>query len=97
MPKIEHYTIEPAKDGDGFWLVAHGTYEQSSVLAGQPSRMLTCWYETADEAALANPEAEVIDHITGDPLASMTNPLPESPPSWFDPANAGEAWHEDDY
>lgn len=97
MAIVENYTIEPAKDGDGFWLVAHGTYEQSSVLAGQPSRTLTCWYETAEEAALANPETEVLDHITGDPFAINLINLPDVAPDWFDPANAGEVWHEDDY
>ncbi len=23
--------------------------------------------------------------------------MTDLPPAWFDPANAGEAWHEDDY
>ena len=97
MAIVDYYTVEPARDGDGFWLVAHGTYPESSVLAGESSRTLTKWYATEEEAKAAHPYAEVIGHITGDPFAHMYNPLPESPPSWFDPANAGEVWHEDDY
>ena len=96
MPKIDSYTIEPSQDGDGYWLVAHGEYEESSVLAGQPSRTLTCWYATKAEATVNNPEAEVLDHITGDPFGNPT-PLPIHPPDWFDPLFAGEVWHEDDY
>lgn len=95
MPITDHYTIEPARDGDGFWLVAHGEYEASSVLAGQSSRTLTRWYKTKDEAVAANPDVEVLEHITGDPFS--INLLPIHPPDWFDPANAGEVWHEDDY
>lgn len=97
MAIVDYYTIEPSVDDDGFWLVAHGTYEESSVLAGQTSRCLTRHYPTVDAAVADNPDAEVIDHSTKDPFAHWSNPLPESPPSWFDPANAGEVWHEDDY
>lgn len=93
--RVDSFTIEPARDGDGFWLVAHGEYEESSVLAGQPSRALIKHYATVEEAKLDNPQVEVLGHITGDPFAS--NPLPDAPASWFDPANAGEVWHEDDY
>jgi len=95
----ENYcTIEPSRNGEGYWLVVHSTYPPSSVLAGEASRCLTQWYETEAEAATNNPEAEVLSHITGDPFSFMdSSPLPDSPPGWFDSANAGEVWHENDY
>ena len=92
MPKIDSYTIEPSQDGDGYWLVAHGEYEESSVLAGQPSRTLTCWYATKAEATANNPEAEVLEYNT-----RVDVEMPVHPPDWFDPLFAGEVWHEDDY
>lgn len=92
MATVDRYTIEPAKDGDGFWLVAHGTYEESSVLAGQPRWMLCRWYATIEEATIRNPNVEILDHVTDDRIN-----LPEIAPDWFDPTNAGEVWHEDDY
>jgi hypothetical protein len=76
---VDYYTIEP--DEDGFWVVAHGEYGESSVLAGQSSRTLTRHYPTVEEAKTEYPDAEVIDHSTKDPFAHLSNPLPESPPT----------------
>lgn len=97
MPTVDYQTIEPDGEG-GFWLVNHGEYAASSVLAGQSYRGLVVHYESLEEAIQENPEAEVLDHSTKDPFAFLDkSPLPESPLSWFDTADAGELWHEDDY
>ena len=93
--KISHHTIEPSEDG--YWLVAHGEYGEDSVLAGQDYRALIWHYEDLEVAKREHPEAEVLCHSTKDPFAHLSNQLPDAPPSWFDPLDAGEVWHEDDY
>jgi hypothetical protein len=90
-----YYTIEPSAEGDGYWLVKHGEYGPSSVLAGQPSRALTKFYASLDEAKFENPEAEVLEWSTKDPFGGPE--LPQTAPDWFDPLNAGEVWGEEDY
>jgi len=77
----------------GYNVYEHGVYPSSSVLAGQPSRTYKGHFNTIEEAQTAFPEARPIEGST----KRYGNPLPSTPPSWFDPANAGEAWHEDDY
>ena len=106
MPNIDSYTIEPefARDGssDGFWVWGHGEYEFWSVLSGQYARVRIAHFDTVAEAKSAYPQAEVLDHNTtpfrsgGESLGELSG-LPDCPPDWFDPANAGECWHEDDY
>lgn len=89
IDKIEYYTIEPDPDG-GFWLVAHGEYGRGSVLEGQHMRQLVTHYDTAEAAQAANPGAEILDHSTRNPWAGTS--LPDTPPDWFDPLDAGEEW-----
>jgi len=90
---IERQTIEPDRRGDGWWLAQYGVYGLTSVLAGQGFRQLSKHYKTLKQAQSKNPGIEVLDEPGCVPLAF----LPENPPDWFDPLNAGEAWHEDDY
>lgn len=91
MPKFtEYHTIEPDQRGDGVWVVEHGEYPRSSVLAGQSRRALLQWFQTEEEAQAAFPNAEVLDHSTKNPWAGpMMSDVPEE---WFDPLYAGEEW-----
>lgn len=91
-------TVEP--DGDGeYWVVEHGTYERSSVLAGQYRRTLLEHYATVDAALAAYPRARAVDCSTrrytdAGSLADASG-LSSNPPAWFDPAVAGECWDVD--
>ena len=88
----EWWTIE--EDGRGGYVVyEHGVYEETSVLAGLPSRTYIRHFDTVEEAQDAYPEATVSGSTKMD-YAGVE--LPHSPPDWFDPADAGERW-EDDY
>ena len=77
-------TIEP--DGDGsFWVVEHGEYEESSVLAGQYRRQLVEHFDTVAEAATAYPNAVETTY----PTSGVSAVVPDVAPDWFDPADAG--------
>ena len=93
MSKFDHITIEPSEYSD-FAVYGHGTYERSSVLAGQPKRSYLESFDTVVDAQKEYPNAEVLEHSTKiDGMAMM----PVCAPDWFDPMDAGECWHEDDY
>lgn len=89
--KADFLTIEPGEYGE-LAVYAHSTYEYPSVLEGQPRRLFIDSFETEEAALAAFPAAEVCAGSTRVPVG-----VPASPPSWFDPADAGECWHEDDY
>lgn len=98
----ERITIEPFRDTffEGFAVYGHGTYPESSVLAGQPSRSCLDMGDTLDALRAEWPHAEVIDHSTkpfrtGNETLAELSGLPPTPPAWFDPAAAGERWDED--
>lgn len=92
MNKVDYSTIEPDRRGDGVWLVQYGSYEETSVLAGQPFRQLAKHYPTVEEAQAENPDAEVREYCGYLPPVY----IPHTPPSWFDELDAGERW-DDDY
>lgn len=50
-------TIEPSKYGDGFTVYEWGTYERSSVLAGQTKKQFLDSFDTVEEAQKAFPDA----------------------------------------
>ena len=94
-------TIEPAADG-GINVYNHGTYGRSSVLHGQAKRSFEAYFKTQDEAIGAFPRADVLEHSskpfrTGNETLGELSGLPRFAPGWFDPANAGEHWGEDDW
>ena len=99
MARKRDLTIEPTTDGTEFMVVEHSVYERTSVLAGQAKRSRLDYFPTVKEAQMAYPNAQVMEHQTGDPFARIydDNPTPHVTPSWFDPLDAGEVWHEDDY
>jgi hypothetical protein len=98
LDRFDRFTIEPHEDE--FCVVGHGTYERSSVLAGQDRRTIVDFFATVEEAQAEHPKAEVLDHSTkvfrGNSLGEISG-MSDCAPSWFDPSDAGECWHEDDY
>ena len=68
----------------------YGIYPSHSVLAGQESRTFLNDFETLEEAQTAYPEAEVAD---GSRYQKVF--IPQTPPDWFEPVDAGERWNED--
>lgn len=95
--KFDRKTIEPDHERGGFDVYGHGTYEESSVLAGRPKRAFLDHFDTAEETRAEHPEAEDIGGSSRIEGYNAGDTMPQSPPSWFDPMAAGEAWHEDDY
>ena len=97
MSKFDSFTIEPnLYGGGGVAVYGHGVYEESSVLAGQARRVFIESYDTAEQARAAYPRADVLEHSTrvhsdDDDLETISG-LPESPPDWFAPLDAGESW-----
>lgn len=87
--KFDYYTIEPDREG-GVNVYGHGVYEESSVLAGQHRRVFLDAFSTQEEAEIKYPNAEF---ACPDRRYAV---MPECAPDWFDPAAAGETWHEDD-
>lgn len=91
MPEI---TIEYPAQGatyrrDEYGVYAYDVYPDSSVLAGQERRRFLDSFPTLAEAKTAYPEAKEAG------CGYRNIPVPETPPDWFDPANAGEQWAED--
>jgi len=99
MSDYDYYTIEPYADPfggpGGVAVYGHGTYPDSSVLAGQSRRAFLDSFPTVEEARAEWPHADVLDHSSkvwrGSSLVEISG-LPECPPDWFDPADAGETW-----
>ncbi len=86
-------TIHPATDeytlATRWEVYGHGTYDGSSVLAGQYRRCFLDAFETAADARAAYPWA----HLEG-PKAPLRAVTDTGPPEWFDPSDAGEGWGE---
>jgi hypothetical protein len=90
---IDYTTIEK-DDYSGDWFVyGWGTYGSNSVLEGQQRRVFLDAFKTREEAEIKYPNADPLDL----PSTPPHPPMPETPPDWFDPADAGEVWHEDDF
>ena len=92
--EFDYITVEPCGGGK-FGVYGHGVYPDWSVFAGRPRRAVLDIFPTLEEAQEEWPFAEVLDHSTKvrreGTLAEMSG-LPDSPPSWFDPADCGETW-----
>ena len=92
---FDYHTIESDGRG-GFDVYGHGTYEESSVLAGRAKRAYRENFDTEEQAVAAYPDANVVgsSKIDGYNSGDLMSHCPEP---WFDPMDAGEAWGEDDY
>ena len=86
MNKFHSHQIYAERDGS-FTVKGHGEYERHSVNYGMTRIVFLDSFETYEEAAEAYPEAS-----NGHKLLDPITTLPDNPPSWFDPANAGEEW-----
>lgn len=93
--RFNRKTIEPAKRG--YDVYGHGVYEKTSVLAGRAKRAFLDNFDTIEEAKAVYPDAEDLGHSSKIDGYNSGDLMPKSPPEWFDPMDAGEAWGEDDY
>ena len=91
----EYLDIRPDHKTSYWWLVEHGTYPATSVLAGQYRRRLVKPYGTLDEAVADNPGVEVNKDSTAQQHHLLRSTVSVVPPTWFDPTTAGERWDED--
>ena len=101
----EYYiAIEPSAgetySNDNLAMYFYGTYPSSSVNEGMTMRAFVDDFANKDEATAAAEEIKSqlgIDVDISESSGYVKQELPMSPPSDFDPADAGEAWGEDDY
>ena len=103
--EFDRLTIEPADKEfrkpmesatSGWWVIGHGVYERSSVLAGQNKWARVEHFDDLAEAKKSYPDAEVLDCSTR-PMPGMEAQVPMCPPSDFDHYDCGEYWGEEDY
>jgi hypothetical protein len=82
-------TIEPvvSKGNDQWAVYSYSEYEDWSVLAGQSRRVFLDSFSSVEEAIAKYPLAQVLDHST-----KVRHTMPDTPPDWFDPLDAGEEW-----
>lgn len=88
----EDIRIEFPSRGATYYNKCYGVYQydtwpMSSVLGGQERRTFLDQFDTLEEAREKYPDAEFQDHSCYRPLV-----MSDTPPDWFDPANAGEEW-----
>jgi hypothetical protein len=77
-------------DGTTYAVYRYDVWPESSVLAGQPRRSFVDSSEDLEQLKREHPDAEVTEGTGYTPP-----PVPETPPSWFDPTLAGERWNND--
>jgi len=99
-----HITIEPSKgetySHDSLTMYFYGTYGISSVNEGMEKRVFLERFDNEEDARRAAEDIKRtfgIDVDISDSSRYVKQELPSSPPSWVDPADAGEVWSEDDY
>lgn len=78
-------------DGETYAVYRYDEYPESSVLAGQPRRTFVDQSTDLEQLKRDHPNATVTEASGYVPVN-----IPDSPPPWFDPENAGETWHEND-
>ena len=88
------YSVEEC---DGlFWVIEWGIYPPTSVLAGSTRKRRLEAFDTLDEAIEKYPGAgrthrAVVRALEQEDLKAVSG-LPDTPPAWFDPMDAGEEW-----
>lgn len=83
------WSLEPHPDFDELALYKHDEYGRGSVLEGQERRTFMGTFVDVEAAQEAFPDAE-IEVSEGSTKRDLV--LPDTPPSWFDPLDAGEEW-----
>lgn len=86
---IEYPSAGATYSRDEYGVYKYDEYPESSVLAGQERRTFLDSFSTLAEAKAAYPDA------TESANGYREIVIPETPPEWFDPANAGETWESD--
>ena len=76
-------TIEPTGGGE-VMVIKHSVYPETSVLCGQARRSRIGYFPTNEAALDKHPNAQVMEHIGGDPFDRIFGPqMPDVPPSGF--------------
>ena len=94
--QVDELCLIPESDGS-VELWGYGEYGPTSVLAGQFRRVFIDSWESMDEAKAAFTETDLGRISTGEAPINIPAEVPHTAPEWFDPADAGEVWGEDDY
>ena len=98
--KVDDLELVPEYRRDGsldcVWLWGYGTYERSSVLAGQYKQARLECYKTIEEARAEWPTVPMREDGYCNLPSSMVTNVPNVPPAGFDPMDAGERW-DDEY
>jgi hypothetical protein len=77
---------------DGYSLIGHGEYTDSSMLAGQYAQAKLDFFATLEEAQAKYPNVPISEDA---PLSGkFLTGVPTNPPSDWSPADAGESWDE---
>lgn len=88
---IEYPAAGATYSEDKYGVYRYDAYPRGSVLEGQERRSALDQFGTLEEAKAAYPNAE----WDGGGCGYREVLIPESPPDWFDPMNAGESWSGD--
>jgi hypothetical protein len=86
--KIEYPIVGATYHHDEYGVYEYDEFPPSSVLAGQTRRRFLASFSKLEDAQKAYPDAEWINGSAYEPVY-----LPDEPPEWFNPANAGESWN----
>lgn len=88
---IEYPSAGATYSHNEYGVYRYDVFPEYSVLAGQVRRAFLDSFPTLTEAQAAYPSAEW--HGPGSGYREIV--IPNEPPEWFDPADAGENWDED--
>jgi hypothetical protein len=88
---IEYPSAGETYSRDEYGVYSYGTFPRGSVLEGQERRSFVRSFPTLAEAREAYPAAR----WDGGGCGYRKIVIPQTPPEWFDPANAGESWDGD--
>lgn len=92
------HTVEPEygiydNQPTGRWTVyVHGEYDYPSVLEGRTGRVFLDTYDTVEQAKASVPDGADCQVHEGSTKHFHNTELPDTPPDWFDPMDAGEEW-----
>lgn len=92
--QVDELALVEEPDGSAeLW--GYGEYGPTSVLAGQFRRVFIDSWESLDAAKASFAETDLARLSTVE--VNIPAEVPHTAPEWFDPADAGEAWGENDY
>lgn len=86
---IEYPSVHNTFTEDAYGVFEYGTYEDSSVLAGQEKRSCLGTYATLSEAQIDWPDVKYVEGS-----GYVDRPISRTPPEWFDESAIGERWND---